>query len=368
MTRKVIAIISILLLLVAEQCKQPNASTTVPADSPNIRYTGRINFSDPKAPEFYWSGTSVKVEFNGDSLRADLRDEHGQNYFNVVIDHDSIRWIKLDSTRHLYTLAAGLPAGDHLVELAKRNEYDKGKTWFYGLRLADGHLEETPPAGKHLIEFFGNSITAGYGIHDPEGNNPNGPLTDFYPSYASVTGRAFDADVIGTVKSGIGIMVSWFPTIMPEIYNRLDPLDSASRWDFSRIHPDLVVINLFQNDSWIVKLPDEPSFKQRFGTKPPTAEQTVVAYMNFVKSVRQAYTGVPIICALGSMDATREGSPWPGYVQTAVDRLRDPMIYTLVFPYLEKSGHPRVADDQKMADQLIAFIQQKLGWQPAEKK
>lgn len=360
---RVLILLPFLLLLVSfQQCKPKEQITTINADSPMIRYTGRINFTDPGTPVFYWSGTSVKVNFTGDSLRADLRDEHGENYFNIIIDHDSVRWIKLDSVRHFYTLAAGLPPGKHLVELVKRNEYDKGKTWFYGLRLTNGELGNPPAPGKHVIEFFGDSITAGYAVHDSAGDDPKGPLTDFYPSYASVTARAFGADIIGTVKSGIGIMVSWFPTIMPEIYNRLDPLDSTSRWDFSRIHPDLVVINLFQNDSWIVKLPDEPSFKQRFGTKPPTAGQTIVAYMNFVKSIRAVYPDTPIICALGSMDATKEGSPWPGYVQTAVNRLSDSNIYTLTFPYLEKSGHPRVEDDRKMADQLIDFIQQKLAW------
>lgn len=363
-SKRILTLLSPLLLVSFQQCNPKQHAIAVGADSPMIRYTGRINFTNPETPVFYWSGTSMKVNFIGDSLRADLRDEHGENYFNIIIDHDSVRWIKLDSTRHFYTLAAGLPPGKHLVELVKRNEYDKGKTWFYGLRLANGELESPPPPGKHIIEFFGDSITAGYAVHDSAGNNPNGPLTDFYPSYASVTGRAFDADVIGTVKSGIGIMVSWFPTIMPEIYNRLDPLDSSSRWDFSKIRPDLVVVNLFQNDSWIVMLPDQPSFRQRFGAKPPSSEQIISAYMNFVKKIRAVYPDTPIICALGSMDATKEGSPWPGYVQTAVDRLTDSKIYTLVFPYLQKSGHPRVADDKRMADQLIDFIRHKLGWRP----
>jgi hypothetical protein len=32
----------------------------------------------------------------------------------------------------------------------------------------------------------------------------------------------------------------------------LDPVDSTSKWDFSGYTPDVVVINLFQNDSWLV--------------------------------------------------------------------------------------------------------------------
>ena len=46
--------------------------------------------------------------------------------------------------------------------------------------------------------------------------------------------------------------VSWDSLIMPEIYDRLVPTDSKSKWDFSLYRPDIVVVNLFQNDSWLV--------------------------------------------------------------------------------------------------------------------
>ena len=53
--------------------------------------------------------------------------------------------------------------------------------------------------------------------------------------------------------------VSWDPLIMPEIYDRLVPTDSTSKWDFSLYRPDIVVVNLFQNDSWLVHLSDHPA-------------------------------------------------------------------------------------------------------------
>ena len=43
-------------------------------------------------------------------------------------------------------------------------------------------------------------------------------------------------------------MVSWFPLIMPEMYDRLTPTEASSKWDFSSYQPDVVVVNLFQND------------------------------------------------------------------------------------------------------------------------
>jgi hypothetical protein len=77
-------------------CVPDTVITTVYSDNGKIRYTGRINFEDKKAPEIYWPGTQIEIRFEGEELRVKLKDEKGENYFNVVIDEDSLRYIKLD--------------------------------------------------------------------------------------------------------------------------------------------------------------------------------------------------------------------------------------------------------------------------------
>ncbi len=331
------------------------------ANDEHIAITGRVQRGD--SVTMYWSATSVKVRFKGSLLKAHLRDERGKNYFNVVIDGDSVRYIKLDSVKQYYTLASGLPEGEHTVELVKGTEWDRGRTWFYGMQVMDGELKAAPPEPKRTIEFFGNSITAGYAIDDVTGgDSPDSSYTNNYHTYAAITARHFDAALYCTVKSGIGITVSWFPLIMPEMYGRLDPSDSASQWDFKKVTPDVVVVNLMQNDSWLVKMPDHPSFIQRFGTTPPDAQTIMSAYEGFIGNLRQRYPEAHIICALGSMDATRKGSPWPTYVEEVVGRFKDPKIHTLFFPFTEKPGHPRRDDNRTMADQLIAFIEKNIQW------
>jgi hypothetical protein len=62
------------------------------------------------------------------------------------------------------------------------------------------------------------------------------------------------------------------------------------------------------------------------------------------------------------MDATREGSPWPGYVVKAVNGLNDKNIHTLFFPFTGKAGHPRVDDNEKMANILIDYIEKNVQW------
>jgi hypothetical protein len=105
-----------------------------------IRIVGRTTKTNDSVG-IYWSGTSIKFRVKGDEVKADLRDERGQNYFNLIIDGRFKDYIKLDSGRRVYTLVDSLSPGTHEVELIKRNEWDKGKTWFYGLILEEAVLE-----------------------------------------------------------------------------------------------------------------------------------------------------------------------------------------------------------------------------------
>jgi hypothetical protein len=350
--------------LLLTSCSQKQKSLVILPRNDSIEYMGRINFTEnPDAAELFWSGSSIGLNFEGTWIKASLKDEKGENYFNIIIDNDSVFMLSPDSVLKQYVLAQNLAPGKHTVQIFKRTEYDKGKTVFYGFEL-DRQATILPAVQrKHSIEFYGNSITAGYAVEDTTNQDrPDSIYTNNYLSYAALTARYFDADYTCICKSGIGIMISWFPYIMPEIYDRLDPSDKNSKWDFSAKTPDLVVINLFQNDSWLVLKPERQEFKTNFGENPPNERYIVNAYKDFVKSIRKAYPKTPIICALGSMDITREGSPWPGYVEKAVKELDDNMLYTHFFKWKDTDGHPTVREHQIMAQDLSQYIKKNIGW------
>ena len=134
--------------------------------------------------------------------------------------------------------------------------------------------------------------------------------------------------------------------------------DNNSQWDFSQWTPDVVVINLLQNDSWLI---DRDKRLQPL----PSDAQRVQAYVNFVRSIRAKYPTAQIICALGSMDATANDK-WPDYIVAAVARMRtenkDTKLDTIFFEFTGFGGHPRIAQHQQNAKQLTAFIKQKMAW------
>lgn len=339
------------------------AQKIIKSNDSHIHYMGRV-LVNPDSAELSWSGNSISINFKGTGVKALLRDQSGINYFKVIVDGKLLPDIQIDSIKRLYTLVSDLPYGLHQLELFKRTEWVFGKTWFYQFEFdAQSSIAKAPAAKKRKIEFYGNSITCGYAVLDTTGKDRGtAPFEDNYLGYAAITARHFNAEYSCIARSGIGVLVSWFPQIMPEMYDRLNGGDSTGTWDFGEYKPDVVVINLFQNDSWLVVQPQYPEFKHRFDTTAPTPVQIIGAYQSFVKSIRNKYSKAHIICALGSMDATKEGSAWPGYISKAVENIGDKKITTHFFPYKNTPGHPSKAEQQIMADDLIHYIETNIKW------
>ncbi|MET0982427.1 MAG: GDSL-type esterase/lipase family protein, partial [Telluria sp.] len=296
------------------------AGTPVAPDHTHLQYTGRIDFSQPAAPVLSWPNTSIAGRFTGTSLAVRLDDQHGRNYFNVFLDGDlnSPLVIEAKKGEASYVLAQGLAPGTHSFLITKRTEGEEGATVLRGLELDDGGKLLAPaPRRARRIEFFGDSITSGMGNEGAlNGRDDMGKDKNSFLSYAAIAARKLDAEVHLTSQSGIGVMISWFPFTMPDFFDQLSAVgNNDSQWDFGRWTPHVVVVNLLQNDSWLVgrdhKLQPEPDEEGR-----------IAAYRAFVERIRRLYPQAYIVCALGSMDATAPGSPWPGYVTAAVERMR----------------------------------------------
>lgn len=353
--------IALILFISITACN--STETFVPNTSQQIHYMGRIVQSD-SISTFYWSGTSAQINFEGTSVKALMQDENGDNYYNVIIDQDSVIILRTTAEKKLYTLAKNLKPGKHSIKLFRRTEYPLGKTDFYGFELnAGAKLLNPDPISEKKIEFYGNSITCGYGVEDYSGKDrPDSIYTNNYFSYAALTARHYNAEYNCISKSGIGIMVSWFPYIMDDIYDNLIPLNTTVKWDFSKFTPDIVVVHLLQNDSWIVNMPEHDSFKKYFGTQKPDEEFIIEAYKAFILKLRNKYPSAQIICSMGGMDATREGSSWPGYVEEAVRRMKDDKIFTYFMPFKNTGGHPNIEEQQVMSEGLIKFIDENIQW------
>lgn len=326
----------------------------------HLQYMGRIKMNADNA-ELYWSGSSVKLSFTGSSVKAILKDEKANNYYEVIVDDKGINKIKLDSNKTTYTLIENLPWGRHTIELSKCTEWDRGKTLFYGFET-DARKLLIPAKPSGTMEFYGNSITCGFGVEDSVTDSGISKYENNFLSYASLTARHYKSQYHCIAKSGIGLMVSFARLTMPEMYNRLNPADSLSSWDFSKYNPDIVVIDVGENDAAIVKRLDNPQFIRVFGNTPPSPDFIINAYVQFIKTLRDTHPDANIICTLGSMGVVKEGSPWPGYIMQAAAKLNDKKVSTFFFQYKGSPGHPKVKDHKMMANDLISFIDNNIQW------
>jgi len=337
------------------------ALVNVTADNPFFQYTGRIDFTDATQPKIFWAGSYIRINFDGPIVFVQLDDQTGQSYYNVFIDDDfsNPKLIDCQAGAHNYLVSAALSDTIHSILIFRRTESSTGPTKFLGIQINDGKTVYEPlPKPQRKILFYGNSITCGMGNEAPDASaDDNLYYENNFMSYSAITARNLNAEYMAISKSGIGVMISWFNFVMADYFYRLNPDDANSNYDFNLFVPDVVVINLLQNDSWLIgNLVPVPDSSQR-----------VQAYMDFVRLIRSHHQNAFIVCALGSMDATKIGSPWPGYITEAVYNLEildgDTLLGTHFFPFDPAwTKHPRVRHHQKMADSLTAYINTKMGW------
>lgn len=343
----------LLVAPVAFAAPPATGSRAVAANNPDYVYAGRVDFSDPAAPRFYWAGNAATIGFTGRKLAVVLATTSADIYMDVIVDGDGTHRyvVHCRKGRHVYPIRAALAAGRHTVQVFRRVDPTWPAVRFEGIRIAAGARVFRPSVPHALrIVFYGDSITSGYGVLSPDRKDEGNPAyMDNYVAYDAVAARALHAAYRSISLSGIGILKSWFPLTMPQMYGRLAPRDPQSRWNFASWTPDVVVVNLLQNDAWL--LPREKH--------PPSRQRIVAAYAGFVRALRDHYPHAAIICMLGNMDVTAKGSVWPGYVRAAVHKLRaagDARVYTLIVPYKQTPGHPDVTEQRTLAAALVSKI------------
>ena len=333
----------------------PVAAAASPA--PTVRYVGRFEPDAERGTRFAWSGSTIVARFSGTAISVRLRDEgeHALNTFQVVIDGEPTKVLKMQKGREQYALAEGLSDGPHEVLLYKRTEAKVGEVVFLGFE-PKGKMLPAPPAPERRIEVIGDSITTGFGNEGPGptcGFNPreqNGYLT-----YGALAARELRADHVTVAWSGKTLysMREYFPRALPD--------RETSAWDFSRYQPQLVVLNVGTNNFAIVD-PGEARFTQ--------------LYTELYERVRGAYPKAFIVCALGPMlsdiypPGRKNLTQARKYMRAVVAKLkeRDDKVELLEFPEQRHSDglgcgfHPSLKTHRLMADRLVAFARERLGW------
>lgn len=348
------------------------------ANEDNVRLLGRTKLVDDvryinytcSGIEFEFTGTSASVVLCSNRSKWD---EQFKAWVAVFIDDECVpsKRFALESDEAVYKIYETSTPRKVKIRLMKMSEAAFAKTAIKEI-IIEGASEITPTTGKkHRIEFIGDSITCGYGdegvldvdIFNTTQENP-------WEAYAAKTARHFNADFNCVSWSGIGIISGWTDSgdantdwLMPMLYKYTDAAmdnDAGKKefevWDNSKFEPHLIVINLGTNDTSYTKVNEEER-----------VPEFVEGYYKFLEQVRLNNPKSEIICALGAM-----GQELCPAIETAVNRFKkdkdDSRVHTLVFDVQSESdgmgtdSHPSLKTQEKMSKQLIAKVQEIMGW------
>jgi lysophospholipase L1-like esterase len=214
----------------------------------------------------YWGGTYLKVDFSGTTVKINLG--HASNYY-VRIDNGS--WVTFSNVSGTVNLTpTPLANGTHTLSVAQGKDYDYQFN-FQGLVLDVGATTGLPTVATNLVEFVGDSITAGYTCAQAD-------VSDYAWVCAESLGVEHTqiaypgVDLVTTTNHGTGQDVQYFK-------EQSFKYPGSPDWDFGKYTARLVVINLGQNDIGANGIP-------------LTVYQN--DYTNFMANIRGKYPGADI--------------------------------------------------------------------------
>lgn len=323
--------------------------TTIPASDPCVRYEGRFDAAAPAAPVVIWAGSRITVDFGGDSLAVVFGAATGQNFFNVTVDGAAEIVGVPEGPGHRFAWPRPLGAGWHRLEIFKRSEADAGHVAFRGIELASAGAVRAaaPPAYRLRLQFIGDSITVG-------ANNEDGAVEQWEDrrthnhalSYGHLVSGALQADHRAVAVSGMGICEGFVPMTAGGTWDKLYPRDNPARADLRAWVPDVVCVNLGENDDVFTRVNGRP-FPAGF----------TAGYVALIKSVRSAWPEARIVLLRGGMWGGAKGPELRAAWEAAARELEatDPRISHYVFKHWSEQ-HPRVSDHRAMAAELLMWL------------
>jgi len=338
-------------VVVLFSCAQKGGTMLIQPDSAAVSYSGRIDFSDRRAPVFDWPGVMISAVFANSQNCSVILDDSGGNDFNVFINgvHGGI--IECVKGEKEYVISKSLAPGENTVTLTKRTESYDGITVFKGFVVDKGAKPGKPADEPKLkIEFIGDSLTVGYGVEGPGISCDSvRKYTNNHMGFAATAARALNGGFHIIAVSGRGLVKNYGENSpqserpLPFYYESTLMNRPEVKWDFKLWVPDVVVINLGTND---------------FSAEPkPAAEQFINAYTALIEKVRGYYPEAAIFICEGPA----QSEPFFDYFDAVLRKHEGKNVHALEMQMLKPADwacdyHPNRKAAERMAGEAVEGI------------
>lgn len=340
-------------------------------DNDLLDYCGRIDFDNPKAPEFIFPCSYVRLRFTGSQIKAIVtnKNNYWDNYLGVIVDgvQTKVKLSNDENEKQIILLAEGLDIGEHDVTLFKRQD-SCHMFRLHGFVLADdARLCALPPISLRRIEVYGDSVSAGEvseaydyaSKEDPDWHR--GELSNSYYSYAWTAARMLGARIHDIAQGGIALLdkTGWFNAPdymgMESVYDKLQynpAFGIAKKWDFERYSPHIVIVAIGQNDN-------HPDDYMKLDYNSQKSKNWREHYFNFICKLRNIYPKSHIILQTTILNHDEN---WDRAIDEVYWRLLDEYDDEKIHHYMYTKngkgtpGHIRRDEAKQMADELCAYI------------
>ncbi|MFG1884127.1 cellulose binding domain-containing protein [Micromonospora sp. NPDC049102] len=206
-----------------------------PTDS-NISFVGRWNTTNASAYVPYWAGAYLRVGFTGRTVKLRQR-----NTIQLWASIDGRAFTSFTGSGTVNLTPTALAAGNHTLIVSYRQVAGSytGDAVFQGLILDSGAGTFKPPARPKLVEFIGDSITAG-------ATSSQLAVTDYGFKVGERLGYDHTQIAIGGMCLAETTDGCWAQAT--RYWMSSGGQVGTDPWDFSRYAADGVVINLGTND------------------------------------------------------------------------------------------------------------------------
>ncbi len=336
------------------------------ADAAHVRPIGRT-YNARGACWFSYSGCGVEFRCNGTSLSLTLLVENGDALeerhkprIAVFVNDEMVVDTALEDAKQ--TIAVPFYAFDNeaVVRVVKLSESMYSCVGISDIRLY-GSMDILPTERtKQVIEFIGDSITAGFGVDHEKRKGEFSTRTENYSkTYAYLTAEALGAEGYGIAYSGYGVVSGWTSTgkindqnVLAKHYTKavegITVGGVTPSWYFEAPLPDLIVINLGTND-------------HTYCTTKARCKEFEKAYKQLLKLVCEKNPGVPVVCILGDMNDTM----YP-HIEKAVKSFTEkhteatvlctPIDFNMAKLGVVLHGHPTAESNEHAAGELTAYL------------
>lgn len=319
------------------------------SDRSKFRVVGRAQYTDTG---ILFDHCANVLEFQG-YMTGDLKlnaNSSGDNkndwtYLTVYIDGERVEQrFCIEGNDKTITLATFKGNYFHTVRIVKQSEISNSDSRLKNI-IMTGYLTKAPEERKYYIEFYGDSLTAGYSniaTKDyPTSEEGDAIYQDATKTYAFMASEALNADCSILAMSGVGIDKGWTSNNFMYYFSKYSYRRGGEAYSFEGARvPDLVVIHLGANDV----------------TRGSSRSKFVENGTALIKYIHEGYgKNIPIIWAYDPGEQVPDS--WREEVLNKFSSTTK--VYSLKLEWRSKgkiNGHPNVAGHEKNAGELVNLI------------